>query len=224
MSAVLHATPSARVDLLPRAVAERRRTQRITTWSIVAVGVFVLLLGGVYAVKLAAIRDAEAARAVVQADVDRLNVEVAALDEYRLLAAERDARNAVLATAMEREVSFARVLNDTALALPATASLRGMTVALQEPVDPTAEVALAPGDAVASLTYTGYSVERFAPGVEGVLDEFGKVGSGFGTFLSAAREEEVGADEVTAFESSLKLDDGAYTRRYAEGLPAQVDR
>jgi hypothetical protein len=215
---------SVKVNLLPREVAGARAARRTTRLTVACVLLFAVALGGAYLQKLGEIDQAELARDTVQADVVRLQTELATLEEYRQLADQLDARNAVLTAAMANEISFARVLNDMSLSFPASSSLRTLQVATRasaQAVEPAAgDVSF--GEPVASVTYAGYSVERFAPGVETVIVEFDKVSAFFSSFIVSARLEEIGTTEVTGFDGTVQLDDGALTGRYADGLPQEV--
>ncbi len=214
------------VNLLPREVAVRRLERRTTMLTTAFVLVFAVALAGLYILKLGEIADAEAERDIVQGQVSQLEAEVASLEQYRLLADELEARNAVLAAAMSGEVSHARILNDLSLAFPSTASLRSLQIASigSDPAAAGAEDGIDFGDEVARLSYQGYSTERFAPGVEAVLIEFDKVRSFFNTFVDSAAVESIGDTEVTAFSGTVGLDDEAYTRRYADGLPEEINQ
>jgi hypothetical protein len=123
---------------------------------------------------------------------------------------------------MADEVGWARVLNDLSLAFPGTSSLQSLSAVTQDPeqLDGTVDF----GPAIASMSFTGYSIERYAPGVEAVLIEFDKVRAFFNPFLSTASRGDIGATEVTTFTGSVQLDDEAYTRRYDEGLPPEALR
>lgn len=212
---------SVRVNLLPREIEVRRRERRITGITAVVVVLFLLLLGGLYMLKLGEVREAEQERDDVQAEVAQLQAEVARLEQFRQLANQLEARNALLATAMEREISFSRVLNDLSLAFPATASLRtlGAEVRLGQEVPADGAPQVAFGEPVASVTFGGYSVERYAPGVETVLVEFDKVRAFFHPYIASAGEEAIGTTDVVQFAGSVQLNEDAFTRRYVNGLP-----
>lgn len=74
---------------------------------------------------------------------------------------------------------------------------------------------------VAQITFTGYSVEEFAPGVAGVLSNFAEAEGFFDSYLTTAVEEERGDALVTGFEGRVELNEQAYTRRYDDGLPEE---
>lgn len=208
---------SVKVNLLPREIAERARARRVTIGTVTLVVLFVALLGGLYALKVAEVRAAEEERETVRADVARLEAEVAQLQQYRDLAAELDARNLLLADAMATEISYARVLNDLSLAFPASSSLRTLDGGRVDP-DTVVPGATA-GQSVADLRFNGYSVERIAPGVETVLVEFDKVPVFFNSYLDIAATEEIGDTEVMGFDGSVQLTADSFTQRYANGLP-----
>jgi hypothetical protein len=215
---------SVRVNLLPREDRAAKAARRTTNLTVLGVALFALLLGGLYLMKLNEIAQAEADQETVQADVSRLQAEVASLEQFRQLADELEARNALLASAMGREISFARVMNDMSLAFPANSSLRSMTLAAADPALVATADTVAFGETVATVSYEGYSVERFAPGVETVILEFDKVRAFFNAFIGTAAVEEIGTTEVTGYQGTVGLDDAALTGRYANGLPEEASR
>ncbi len=217
---------SARVNLLPPEIAQRARARRTRTLTIVVVGLYVALLGLLYVIKLGDVEAARQTRDDAQAEVARLQAELNTLQEFAELDRLLDARNDLLAAALATEISWARVLNDLALTFPPNSSLLTLDAALEGADTATAEAEGDPnlGQAVASVNFTGYSVEEFAPGVERVLLRFNEVRSFFNAYLSQAAEAERGDTEVTTFNGTVQLNDEAFTRRYAEGLPPEVDR
>jgi cell division protein FtsB len=213
---------SARVNLLPRELEERRRNRRRMALLGLGLLLYVLVLGGVYALKVGDVNRVRDERDAAQAEVARLEAEVAGLRHFRELADELEARNAVLTAAMEDEIGWARVLNDLSLAFPGTSSLQTLAALAQDREVATGDIDFGP--AVGSMTFTGYSIERYAPGVEAVLIEFDKVRAFFHPFLSGASRGDIGETEVTTFNGSVQLDEEAYTRRYEDGLPPEALR
>lgn len=217
---------SAGVNLLPQEVDADRKVRRRAVLSVVGVVVFLAALGGLYVHKLGQVSDAETARDDAAAEVQRLEERVAELQPYRELADLLNARNAVLADAMSAEVSFARALNDVALAFPASASLESMEISLtgqgEEQQQPTQGGVINFGTPVAEVTYSGYSTERYSPGVETVLVEFDRVSPLFNAYLNTAATEERGSTEVTNFDGTALMNESARTGRYVNGLPAEV--
>lgn len=216
---------SVRVNLLPREAVERVRARRVAQYTAGALVVFVGLLGAGYVLRLGALSDAEQTRDAAQTQVTALEGDLAELSEYRQLADELENRNTLLASAMEPEIAFSRVLNDLSLAFPANASLLTLTVTaadVEGGAAPAADSAIDFGEAIAHAEFSGYSVERFAPGVETVLLDFDRTRAFFNSFLTTAAQAEIGDTEVTNFNGSVTLDEEARTGRYAEGLPPEA--
>jgi hypothetical protein len=211
----------ASVNLLPEEVGAERRVRRRAALSVVGVVVFVAALAGLYVHKLGQVNDAEAARDEAAVEVADLEQQVAQLQPFRELADRLNARNAILASAMSREISYARALNDVALAFPASASLQSLEISLTSPED-SGDGVINFGTPVANVTYSGYSTERYAPGVETVLVEFDRVSPLFNVRLSTAATEERGSTEVTNFDGTAAMSESARTGRYVNGLPPEV--
>jgi hypothetical protein len=211
----------ASVNLLPEEVGAERRVRRRAALSVVGVVVFVAALAGLYVHKLGQVNDAEAARDEAAVEVADLEQQVAQLQPFRELADRLNARNAILASAMSREISYARALNDVALAFPASASLQSLEISLISPED-SGDGVINFGTPVANVTYSGYSTERYAPGVETVLVEFDRVSPLFNVRLNTAATEERGNTEVTNFDGTAAMSESARTGRYANGLPPEV--
>lgn len=191
------------------------------------VAVFAALLALVYINKLGDLDAARDQRAAAEAAVAERRNELAGLQKFAQLDQEVNARNGLLSAAMATEISWARVLNDLALTVPASSSLLTLDAAAEGAAASGLTDAGAPNPnsrSIANITFTGYSVERYAPGVEGVLLKFGDVGMFFNSYLSQAAEEERANTGVTTFNGTLQLNEEARTERYAEGLPAEVGR
>ncbi len=190
-------------------------------------GVYLLLLGFGYVLKLGDVNQARQERDQAQADVARLQAQLNALEPFRRLAQQVEARNNVLAAAMATEISWSRVLNDLSLTFPPNASLLTLsaTQPTAEDAGQTGETeagAVALGEVVTTVEFSGYSVERYAPGVEGVLLRFDEVRGFFNSYLATAAAEERATTGVTNFNGSVQLGREAYTGRFAEGLPPEA--
>ena len=214
---------SVRVNLLPREFEERSRQRRMVGVGILVVLAWVALLAFLLFAKLAAVEDAKQNRDAAQAVVNQLQAEVNSLSAFQELAAQLNAGNELLASAMANEVSWAQLLNDVALTVPTTASLTDLQANLLD---------LAPGEVggadvfvesengdVGVLSVQGYSIESFAPGVEAVLLRFGQVDNFFQQYLSVATADAIGDVGVTSFSADVRLGDTARTDRYVDGLP-----
>jgi len=183
---------------------------------------FAFVLGAASLYQHDQVLQAEGARDDAAVEVTTLEGRVAELAPYQELADRLDARDATLAAAMAEEVSFASTLNEVALALPETASLESLSLDLADSGEP-GEGDIHFGRSVASLSFSGYSVERYAPGVDAVLVDLDDVDEMFDVYLSVASEDEPDDGEgATSFNARSSLDDTARTHRYAEGLPEEV--
>lgn len=91
-------------------------------------------------------------------------------------------------------------------------------------------VALLPDPAVAEQTviggviYDGYSVDRYAPGVETLVVDLDEVPGFADPFALSAQVELIGETEVTGFSGEVDLTAESYTRRYERGLTLETLR
>jgi cell division protein FtsB len=218
---------NARVNLLPPEIAQRQRERRTVVLTATLVLVWLVLLGVLYGFKLGDVEATRVKRDGAQAQVAQLQQELASLQAFAELDRRLSARNGLLATVMTNEISWAKTLNDLSLSFPGNSSLLTLTatsnqvVAEQSAVEGT-DIDL--GDSVADLAFTGYAVERYAPGVQHALLKFNKVRAFSNAYLAQAADAERGTTEVTNYTGSVQLDPDAYTGRYADGLPAEVGR
>lgn len=214
---------STRVNLLPRGAAATRSSSQGGLVVGALLVVLVVVLGGLWYVETEALAEAEQRRDDQLATNAQLQNQIAALAEFAELQASLDARNELLAAAMAPEVSLTRTLNDLAAVFPGSSSMLTLQVQLTEDVPSPGTVTF--GDGVASIAFTGYSVERVAPGVERVVVDFDRVESFFNPFLNVASGEERGDPTVVVaeFDGTVQLNVQALTRRYSDGLP-EADR
>jgi len=218
---------TARVNLLPRELAERARTRRTTSLTVGAVFAFAAVLGLLYLLKLGAVNEATQERNEQQAVVDEREAELAQLQQYAELDKQVKARNELLSAAMTTQISWARVFNDLALTFPASSSL----ISLQATAEGAAQTgesgqpaAQPNSQSVANVQFNGYSVERYAPGVERVLLKFSDVSMFFNAYLSQATADQPERRDVTTFDGRLQLNDESRTGRYVDGLPQESGR
>lgn len=214
---------SVRVNLLPREFEERGRERRRAVLSYGALLLVLAGLGFLWFLKQGSVETARIARDEAQAEVARLQAEVAELRQFQELATQLQNGEQVLTFAMAGEVSFARLLNDLALAFPATASLTSLSATLEAP-DTAAtgeDAGIDPGPSIGTLSFTGYSIERYAPGVETVIIDFSRIRDLLNAFLETAAAAEIGDVGVTNFTGTANVAETALTGRYAEGLPPE---
>lgn len=209
---------SVRVNLLPREFEERDRQRRMIALAALGVVVFAALLLVLFLARQGAVEDAIAERDAAQAAVNQAQAEVNALAGFQALLDDLQSGDLLVATALDEEMAVARVLNDVALTLPTTSSLTALTLDRNDVVEgQPGEVEL--GGEVATLLLSGYSIERYAPGVEGVLLQFREVTGLTISYLNAASLADISDVGVTSFDASGFLDEEILTARYIDGLP-----
>jgi hypothetical protein len=211
---------SVRVNLLPRELAAVSRARAVTRLSVLGVALVAVLLGSLTLLQLQQVAEAERERDAAQARVTQAEQRLAALAEYRELKDRYEARKQLLAAAMADEISWARILNDLSLAFPSDSSLTTLTASADASTPAAGEID--PGSRVGRIVANGYSLDRYAPGVESVLIDFDGARGFFNSYLQTAAATRIGDNQVTNFSGTIDLDDDAYTRRYAEGLPPEV--
>ena len=213
---------TVRVNLLPREVAQERKGRRNVVVTVFLLVLFAGLLGGLYVLKQGDLRRAEQARDDARLQVAALQGELDRLAEFGLLADRLENRNSMLQTAMGGQIAWARLLNDLSLTFPGSSSLLTLTGSATDLTQVAQPGSVDAGTALADVTFTGYSVERFAPGVETVLLEIDDVRALFNASLAVAAAEDRGTTEVTNFSGAVQLDEDALTKRYDAGLPPEV--
>ena len=215
---------SRQFNLLPAPYAERiaeRRLSFITGGALVCL-LAVLLAAGLNQGRL--LRRAEGQRDVERARLDALSAQRAQLVRFRQLADGITARERLLGAAMRTEVSWATVLDSLAVNFPSDASLTSLTVESHLPAFGGSPVK--PGDQgsiIGSSTVKGYSVKKFTPGVERLLQLLVMVTGLAEPRLQVGTREGIGRQPVTTFEGAAFVDAAALSGRYLEGLPREDD-
>lgn len=213
---------SVKVNLLPREVEVLVRERRVALASLTGLAAWVLILALLYLQNVLAVNNARDERDAEQAELARLEAQVELLAPYRELARRYDAQNTLLATAMASQVSWSGVLNDLALVFPGNSSLLTMSATLA-PQGAAPPAAAAGGEAplIGSVLFNGYSVERYAPGVESVLLGLEDGPAFQALYLSTAGRGLIGTTQVTNFTGSAELTERVFTRRFTDGLPEE---
>ena len=214
---------SVRVNLLPPEQARLSAERRRALTALAALGAWVLLLALVFVVQLTATGNLREGRDREQVELTRLDARVAELAPYAALARSLDGRTALLVATMSEQISWSEVLNDLSLTFPSNSSLLSLSAARggDLPVAAGTPAVALPG--VGSVQFTGYSVERYAPGVESVLLGLDDARSFEQLYLSTAARTLIQQTLVTNFTGSGRLTDEVYTHRFDKGLP-EVER
>lgn len=214
-----------RFSLLPARYAERvaeRRWARLVTAALVAVlGLLVLTALNQSRV----LRQTEKKRDVEQARNTALAARAGRLLQFRQLADAVAGRERVLAAAMGTEVSWATVLTSLAQDFPADSSLTSITAESKLPIFGTLPAGKAGNEksVIGSTALKGYSIEKFTPGVERLLQMLVTVRGLSEPRLQVGTVNQIGNRPVTSFDGSAFLDARALSGRYAQGLPAEHD-
>lgn len=208
---------SVRINLLPASIKERESARRANLLLALLIVLFLAGLGLLYLTKQGSVDRAVDTRDLAQEEVNQLQAQVQALAAFQELADELTAGNTQLTTAMGDEIAVARVLNDVSLSLPGTASLTSLTLTRDDTAVSEGDIDL--GDSIANLVLAGYSIERYAPGVEVVLLQLDQVNGLALTYLNTAAAAEIAGVGITSFDANGLLTEEIYTDRYAEGLP-----
>lgn len=214
-----------RFSLLPARYAEQvaeRRWARLVAGALVVV-LSLLVLTGLNQGR--ALRQTEQKRDVEQARNAALAARAAQLLRFRQLANAVAGQERLLAAAMSTEVSWATVLTSLAQTFPADSSLTSISAESKLPAFGTLPAAKAGSEksVIGAAALKGYSIERFTPGVERVLQMLVTVRGVSEPRLQVGTVNEIGNRPVTSFDGSAFLDARALSGRYAQGLPAEDD-
>lgn len=214
-----------RFSLLPAQYAQRvaeRRWVRITCAALVVVLGLLVLAGLGQGRRL---HHAEETRDAEQARNTALVARGAQLVRFRQLADAVAGRERLLTAAMGTEVSWATLLTGLGTSFPAGSSLTSVSVESKLSPFGTLQAAKAVNEKtmVGTAALSGYSVETFAPGVQGVLQTLVTVKGLSEPRLQSGTRSEIGTRPVTTFEGSAFIDARALSGRYAQGLPAEND-
>lgn len=218
---------TATVNLLPGRYAERLLERRLVGGVAAGLVVLLLVLALLAVGQSRRLARAESERDSEQARTQQLAARQAELRPFRELAEGIRQRERVLAASMQAQVSWAGLLARLSAAFPPATALTSLSAESTVPAAsaaPPAAPADAPADAtrlIGTLTFSGYSVQAFAPGVAGVLQSLGAVTGLSEPQLVTADRGEVGEEAVTTFDGGALVNRAAFTGRYAEGLPPE---
>ena len=206
---------SVRVNLLPEATKQRGRENQQRLIAGGAVGLLLLVLGGVWFWAASQVRQAEDLLADEQAVTAGLRSEQAELVAFRDLADRRDRADVVLTDSLGNEVSVAGILQDLAAVMPDDAQFDTLTVTIQ----PESDVESA---AIGAVTITGQSLTSHAPGVERILLSLEKLSTFGDLFLNSSTLDTEAEDPVVTFSVDGAIQVEARTERYNDGLPEEL--
>lgn len=214
---------TASFNLLPARYAEAVVERRWAGMAAGALLVLVLLLGLLGLGQSRRVARAESARATEQVRTQELTARRAELVPFRELAEGIVQRERVLAASMQTQISWAGVLARLSAALPPATALTSFSAESTVPASSATPPPAPAEDAamIGTVTFNGYSVEAFNPGVAAMLQSLRTVTGLSEPQLVTADRGEVGEAPVTNFDGGALVNGAALTRRYAEGLPAR---
>lgn len=209
------------INLLPARYVERIAERRQAGMTAVALVVLLAVLAVDTLVQSRQLAQARKRRDVEQARNAELLARRRELQPFRQLADGITGRERLLSAGMQTHVSWATVLGSLSQAFPSDASLTSLTATVTLP--PLGPLPPNQGSVIGSTTLTGYSVSRFTPGVDRMLQLLTSVLGFSEPRLQVGTAEKIGALPVTKFEGTTFIDGKALTGRYAKGLPAEDD-
>jgi Tfp pilus assembly protein PilN len=208
---------SVRVNLLPQAATDRQETirQRQAVGGVFAV--LLLLLGVAYFWQVSRVNDTQAQLAAEEEELERLEAEVRALQEFEELEDRRDRTHDMIAAVLSDEASVAAILQDIAAVMPNDAQFNQFAITLHDggPVEGIERPSWG------TVAATGQSLTNHAPGLERLLLEFDKIVSFHDLFFTNSSLDDVD-DEVVTFSVETELGPEILTRRYEDGVPGDL--
>ena len=213
-----------RIDLLPAKYAERRKERRNVMVTIVA-GALVLLLLVAYYFKLGSdVSSAKDELSQIQAQNQALEAQIAELQQFAELETEVKTKEAALATVMAGDVDWPALLTELAMVVPADVWLTSFTASAGT-TEGSAQVGtegnpvrISDEAPVGRIQFSGSALTM--PGVAEWLIRLGTVNKFSAIWLnSATKAQGTEGAEIVNFESTLELNQKAYSQRFQEGTP-----
>lgn len=208
------------INLIPRKDAQRAALRRQAGLALLGVAILWLALAAASLARLDQVEARVDERDGIAERVALLQAQVDSLAAFQDLADDVSTQNALLEMAMAEEVSWGRLLLQLSRAVPTSASFTAVDGTL---VDPTAEGSdvtdLETDTQVGRFLISGYTTATFTPGVRELLLRADEIDGFFQQYVTNAQATDIGGIPATAFDAELRLDEGARTGRYDDGLP-----
>lgn len=214
---------SVRVNLLPTSVTERNHAARQKAVAGAAAGIFLLGLGGIYALQTRNVNDAKDQLAAEQMVASSLRSDLSQLAQFQELDARIGEADAFVRTGLGAQVSIAGILQDLALVMPPDTAVTSLSVNAATAGEPE----FGPNGPVhGSVALAGESLTGHAPGVERVMLSLDKAVSFqdvyfTSTTIDASAEEAGDEDNLSVFSLDFTLGPTVLTRRYDGGIPEE---
>ena len=210
-----------RIDLLPPSYAARRRDRRNRSYVILAgLGVFVLLLGWFFLLKMQ-VSDARSELATVVQENDRLQAEIDALERFALLDAEVKAKKTALQTVFAGDIDWPAIMTEIAMVVPGEVWLdsisasAGATEGAAPVASETNAIRLSRQLPVGRIKFTGNSASCM-PGVAKWLIRLATVDEFEAAWIGSASEADSrpGCEPPVLYDSTLELNKKALSHRF----------
>jgi Tfp pilus assembly protein PilN len=213
-----------RIDLLPARYAEKRRERRNVALTLVAGGLVLLLLVGYWFMLGGQISSEEERLDEVQAENQLLQAQIAELQQFAELDAEVQQKRGALQTVMTGDIDWPALLTELAMVVPADVWLTNFTASAgategSSPVGTEANpVRISNETPTGRIQFSGSALSM--PGVAKWLVRLGTVNKFAAIWLNSATET-AAADtgEAVNFESTLELNQKAFSDRFQGGTP-----
>lgn len=207
-----------RVNLLPPEIAERN-TLRRAQLAMVGTGLAaVAVVGVMYTQASAKVSSAQSAKTEAVAENQRLNQQLAGLQNVRDTYSQVDVANKTLATAMAYDVHWSTYLQDLTLYIPENVWLNTLNAKVTPrsggPGAGGGEQVLDPG--LGTVTVTGSALSH--DDVAAWLETVGKEKGFSNAYFTSATEKALGDRVIVDFSSTVNLTDKALSNTYAKGL------
>lgn len=203
-----------RINLLPIEIAEKRRERQQVVLLVAVALVWLLVLGAVWFVRQATLRDEEDRLAAANARIATLETQIAALEEFRLLDQKVKEKRQALALVMANDVHWSRLMIELSMLIPGDSWITSFSGNASAPADPTAGTN-APGPKYGNLSFAAVTFDF--PGVARWITRLQEMDSIQSLWVPSASTGQIGDREVVNFSSSQDLSAESLSGRYQEG-------
>jgi Tfp pilus assembly protein PilN len=206
-----------RVDLLPPEISQARRFRRVQTGLGGAVALAVGLVALLYVSASGSVSDAQEQLDAASATQQQLQTQSATYGDVTATYARAAAAEAMLTTAMGREVRWSTLLDDLSLTVPDNVWVKQVTLT-ETPAVPagaaTGATAAAASDAVGTATFSGvgFSHDDVAVWLESLAGQKRYRDPSF----SSSTESLLGPRKIVSFTSTATLTPAALSGRYTK--------
>lgn len=211
------------INLLPPELAERRRARRQAVILVIIGLSYVVLLGLFWVFRNLEVGRQNDRLLVAQRQATALQIQVDELQEFADLERLVKERQATLASVMDRDIAWSRLLIELSMIIPGDAWLTSFVGATEEPQEQTA--APEGGAQAAPLAPTRLGTLNFAgttfdfPGVAKWITRLQELKSLQTIWVPSAAKSEIATRDVVTFTSTADLSAGAASNRFKTGAP-----